>query len=284
MEVILLGTSGGGLLVPDRHLMSQVVIVDGEPLLFDCGEGATRQLVKADISPQQVKHLFFTHYHLDHITDYAYFVFTTWLEGRDQNLQVYGPPEIKRITDLLFGENGAYRQDQTARYEIKGSQDTMRERTGRGLSKIEVDVTEFERGGLVGATEQWRVTAAPTQHVQPYMDTYAYRIDARGGSVVIAGDTAPTQSVIDLARDADILVHECSAPKDVIDRYGYEQLHTWPEAAAKLASEANVRKLVLVHFFRQTDHPDTLAAMAAVIRDNFAGAVHMGHDLMRIEV
>jgi ribonuclease Z len=284
MEVILLGTSGGGLLVPDRHLMSAVVIVGGEPLLFDCGEGATRQLVKANISPQRVDHLFFTHYHLDHITDYAYFVFVTWLEGRDESLKVYGPPEIRRITDLLFGENGAYRQDQTARYEIKGSQDTMRERTGRGLSKIKVDVNEFESGGLVCATDQWRVTAAPTQHVEPFMDTYAYRVDSTEGSIVIAGDSAPTQTVIDLAHNADILVHECSAPKDVIDRYGYQELHTWPEAAASLAAEANVRKLALVHFFRQTDHADTLAAMADTVRANFGGEVYMGHDLMRIEV
>lgn len=284
MEVVLLGTSGGGLLVPDRHLMSTVVIVDGEPVMFDCGEGATRQLQKAGVPPIEVKHLFFSHHHLDHITDYAYFVFSTWLEGRAQNLKVFGPPEIKRMTEMLFGEQGVYRQDQAARFAIKGSQQTMRDRTGHGLSKIQVDVFEKDEQVWIYDAGPWKITAVKTDHVQPHMDTYAYRLDSEEGSVVIAEDSSPTQAVIDLGKGADLLVHECSATKEVVQRYGYEKLHTWPEAVADVAARAGVKKLALVHFFRQTDTPETLEQMAATVRKDFNGEVILGKDLLRIPI
>lgn len=284
MEVILLGTSGGGLLVPDRHLMSTAVIVGGEPVLFDCGEGATRQLQKAGILPSEVNHLFFTHHHLDHITDYIYFVFSTWLDGRQKNLKVFGPPEIERMTDMLFGEQGIYRQDQTARVAIKGSQQTMQDRTGHSLSKIIVDVFEKNAPRWVYNAGSWQLTAVKTDHVQPYMETYAYRLDSEEGSVVIAVDSSPTQAVIDLAQGADLMVHECSATKEVVYRYGYEKFHTWPEAVAEVATSAGVKKLALVHFFRQTDKLETLAQMKATIRDGFEGEIYMGQDLLRIAI
>jgi len=286
MEVVLLGTGGGGLLVPHRHLMSTVVVVDGEPVLFDCGEGATRQLQKAGIPPVEVKHLFLTHHHhhLDHVTDYIYFVFSTWLEGRDENLKVFGPPDIERMTEMLFGEEGIFRQDQTARFGIRGSQQTMRDRTGHALSKIKVDVFEKHTSRWVYDAGPWQVTAAKTDHVQPYMDTYAYRLDSDEGSVVIAVDSAPAQAVVDLAQGADLLVHECSATKEVIHRYGFEKMHTWPEAVVDIASQAGVGKLALVHFFRQTDKPETLAQMEVTIREGFDGEVYMGQDLLRISI
>ena len=282
LETILLGTSGGGLLVPHRHLMSTVVVVEGEPVLFDIGEGATRQLQKAGIPPTQVKHLFFTHHHLDHITDYVYFVFSTWLDGREQNLKVFGPPEIERMTEMLFGEQGVYRQDQIARYAIKGSQQTMQDRTGHTLSKIKIDVDERDTPSWEYDGGVWKVTAVKTQHVDPYMDTYAYRLDADQGSVVIAEDSAPTQAVIELAQGADLLVHECSATKEVVERYGYQELHTWPEAVAEIATKADVKRLALVHFFRQTDTPETLAQIKATIREAYQGEIFMGEDLLRI--
>ncbi len=284
MELVLLGTGGGGLLRPNRHRTAEVVIVGAEPLLFDCGEGATRQLQEAGIHPAEVGYLFFTHHHFDHNTDYPYFALTTWLMGRNRNLRVYGPPETAHITNLLFGRNGVFRQDQEARTALSGSQDIQRSRTGQELAWIEVDVTEIESSGSVCHTGRWSVTAAQTEHVQPYMDTLAYRVDSDEGSIAIAVDSAPTQAVIDLARGADILLHECSVTEEFRERFGLQRAHSGPKSAAQVAAEANVAKLVLVHILPDLDTPATLAEMTREVRRIFSGEVYMGEDLMRITV
>lgn len=91
MELVLLGTACGCRIRPSRRATSQVVVVGEEPLLFDCGEGATRQLLEAGIHPSDVEHPFFSHHHLDHNSDYVYFAFTTYFWGRQARLKVYGP-------------------------------------------------------------------------------------------------------------------------------------------------------------------------------------------------
>lgn len=284
MELVLLGTACGCRLRPNRHATAQVVIVGGEPLLFDCGEGATRQLLKAGILPANVEHLFFSHHHLDHNSDYIYFAFTTSFWGRDRNLKVYGPPEIARMTELLFGRDGVYRQDQRSRTEWDPFSGMYKNRTGRDLPWIEIDVTEIESPGPVCRSTHWRVTATFTDHIQPYMDTVAYRVDSEEGSIAIAVDSAPTQAVIDLAKDADILVHECSATEEFIERFALQRAHSGPKGVAEVAIEANVRKLVLTHFFYEMEDATTLAEMAEEVGSIFPGEVYLGEDLMRVKV
>lgn len=284
MELVLLGTACGCRIRQNRHATAEVVVVGGEPLLFDCGEGATRQLLKAGILPASVEHLFFTHHHLDHNSDYVYFAFTTSFWGRDRNLRVYGPPEIARMTNLLFGNEGVFRQDQRSRTEWDPFLNMYKNRTGKKLPWIETDVTEIESPGLVCRTAQWSVTAALTDHIQPYMHTLAYRVDSEEGSIAIAVDSAPTQAVIDLAKHADILLHECSATDKFIERFGLQKAHSGPKGVARVAAEANVRKLVLTHFFYEMEDPATLVRMAQQVRSIFPGEVYMGEDLMRVEV
>lgn len=284
MELVLLGTGGGGLLRPNRHRTAEVVLVGGEPILFDCGEGATRQLQEAGIDPTDVEYVFFTHHHFDHNTDYPYFALTTWLMGRDRNLKVYGPPETARITNLLFGRDGVFRQDQAARTASAGSQAIMKSRSGKERSWIEIDVTEIESSGPVCRTDRWSVSATPTEHVETYMETLAYRVDSDEGSIGIAVDSAPTQAVIDLTRGADILLHDCSVTEEFGDRFGLQRAHSGPKGAARVAAEANVRKLVLDHILPDLDNPSTVAEMLQEASSIFPGKVYIGEDLMRIEV
>jgi ribonuclease Z len=284
MELVLLGTHGGGLYVPHRCLMGEVVIVGEEPLLFDCGGGVTRQLPKAGIPAHAVEHLFFTHHHLDHNADYLYFAWSTWLEGRDRDLRVYGPPEIARMSEMLFGRDGVIRQDQAARTQGEQARRLFTNRTEGQRSWIDVDAKEIQSPGLVCETDNWKVTATVTEHVEPFMKTLAYRVDSPGGSVAIAADSAPTQAVIDLAQGVDILLHECSAKEEFIDEFDLRHHHTWPKAVARVAVEANAGKLVLTHFFRETDDPTILREMAQEVRSIFSGEVYVGEDLMRVKV
>ena len=81
MRVIMLGTSAA-MPNPDRHDSAMVITVRGRHYLFDCGYGATNQMVAANVNPASVDHVFLSHLHYDHIADLPYFMITTWMADR----------------------------------------------------------------------------------------------------------------------------------------------------------------------------------------------------------
>ena len=101
--------------------------------------------------------------------------------------------------------------------------------------------------GSVCSGRTWEMTAAPAEHVQPYLDSLAYRLDTPEGSVVFTGDTQPCQSVVDLARDADVMLCMCWDDQEVMELNGEAAFQCGTTAAARMAQEAGVRRLVLVH-------------------------------------
>ena len=88
-SVIMLGT-GSPRLTKERMASAHLLTLGDIPILVDCAEGTTTQLVKADIAPQDIKHVFFTHLHADHMLGYANFLISGWVEGR-RELTVVGP-------------------------------------------------------------------------------------------------------------------------------------------------------------------------------------------------
>ena len=129
------------------------------------------------------------------------------------------------------------------------------------------------------------MTTGPARHVQPYLTSLSYRLETPSASVVISGDTRPLPALVDFARDADVLVHMAMDLQDEIDR--------WPEiatsctgaaGAARIAAQANVKHLVLVHLDTTADHPDRQAAMLAEARAEFSGDVTVGEDFLEIPV
>jgi len=284
MRLLLLGSGGGGLLLQGRRKTAEAVLVGHEPLLFDCGEGATRQLQVAGVSPAEVGCLFFTHHHFDHNTDFPYFALSTWLKGRAENLKVYGPPGTAHFVESLFGAGGAFRDDLTARTTSPGSQGITVLRGGKPLEWLAVDVTEIAAPGIVCRTDRWRVSATPTDHGQPYFGTLAYRVDSPMGSVVIAVDSAPTQAVVELARGADVLLHDCSASEEFRERLGLQRVHSGPRTAAEVAAQAGVRTLVLTHFLPEFDSPEALSEMAREARAFFGGEVIVAEDQLQVAV
>jgi len=99
-QVIMLGT---GCPRPEikRTGPSQVILIGDMPILIDCGEGKTNQLMSAGISPENIKHLFFTHLHSNHIFGYGQFLFSGWELGR-RELTVIGPKGLKKYHEALF--------------------------------------------------------------------------------------------------------------------------------------------------------------------------------------
>ena len=218
-------------------------------LMFDCGPAATHKLVKAGLFPTQINYLFFTHHHFDHDIDYPCFLLCRWDQsiGQEKELQVFGPPLTEKITEGIIGDAGLFSHDWKARVNHPLSQQVYVNRGGT-LPRLPPKVSARDVGsGLVYSADDWVVTAAPADHVQPWLDSLAYRVESDEGSFVFTGDTSPCDSVVKLAKDADVMLCMCWDDQEVMQQNGEFQGQCGTTGAAEMAQAAQVKKLVLVH-------------------------------------
>ena len=234
---------------PTRFGSSYVVEMDGKFLMVDCGPAATHKLVKAGLWPTNVDHLFFTHHHFDHDIDYPCFLLCRWDQsiGRENRLQVFGPTLTETVTERILGEDGAFSHDWKARVNHPLSQRVYVNRGGT-LPRKPPDVIAKDVGpGHVASGTDWQMTAAPAEHVQPYLDSLAYRLDSSHGSIVFTGDTQPCDSVVELARGADLMLCMCWDDQEVMQENGEAEGQCGTTGAARMAQEAGVKRLAVVH-------------------------------------
>ena len=179
---------------PTRFGSSFVLQTGDDRLMIDCGPAATAKLVQAGLWPTEIDYLFFTHHHFDHDVDYPCFLLCRWDQsiGKENRLQVFGPTLTEQLTHRILDErDGAFSHDWIARVNHPLSQQVYVNRGGV-LPRRPPDVLAKDVGpGRIFSGPDWEVTAAPAEHVQPYLDSLAYRIDTPDGSVVFTGDTQP---------------------------------------------------------------------------------------------
>ena len=238
---------------PTRFGSSYVVELDGQYLMVDCGPAATHKLVKAGLWPTAIDHLFFTHHHFDHDIDYPCFLLCRWDQsiGKENRLQVYGPTLTETVTERILGkeggEDGAFSHDWKARVNHPLSQRVYVNRGGT-LPRKPPDVLARDVGpGHVCSGPDWQMTAAPAEHVQPYLDSLAYRLDTSQGSIVFTGDTQPCDSVVELAQGADLMLCMCWDDQEVMLQNGEAEGQCGTTGAARMAQEAGVKRLAVVH-------------------------------------
>src|SRR5262249_51549867 len=145
----------------------------------------------------------------DHCMDYGRLVLQRWDQGADKipDLDVYGPPPIERMTDLLFGEDGVYGPDIRARIEHPSSIDQFRARGGTPPRKRPAPRVREVQAGNVIEGKSGKVTVGRAQHVKPFPECLAFRLDAPDGSVCYAGDSGASDAIVELARGCDMLIH-----------------------------------------------------------------------------
>ena len=243
-QVVMLGTGTPGP-DPDRSGPATAIVVNGTPYLVDFGPGVVRRAKAAVIDkriralePINFRVVFATHLHSDHTAGYPDLILTPWVIGRKVPLQVYGPKGIKAMTEHILA---AYAEDIKTRTNPHGNQ------------------RDFPQGGWVDAHEitagvvyqdaNVTVTAFPTKHA---MDSFGYRFDTPDRSIVITGDTAPTQATIDACNGCDMLIHEVNTLAALAARPAMFQAfaamyHTSTAQLAELAAQAKPRSLVLYH-------------------------------------
>lgn len=283
LRLTLLGT---GTPTPslERAGCSFLVEQNDARILFDCGPATVRRLLAAGVSPTQITHLFLTHLHYDHCMDYAYLTLTRWDQGAGQipDLQVYGPGGTARMTQLLFGEDGAFQADLAGRTLHPGSHLIYEHRGGTLPRQRPAPQVQEVSAGTEVAGEGWQVRVAEMVHCQPYLQSVAYRFDGPEGSIVVTGDTAPNPQLVELARGANVLLHMCHFLNDVETDPRLTSSCSGHLDAARTAAAADVEKLVLIHLTEQISRPGIRERMVAETAAAFDGTVVLGEDLMEI--
>jgi ribonuclease BN (tRNA processing enzyme) len=284
-QVFVLG-AGTPTPTPHRFGSAFAVQVGGEFLMFDCGPAATHKLVKAGIFPTQVDYLFFTHHHFDHDVDYPCFLLCRWDQsvGKENTLQVYGPTLTETLTERILGEGGAFAHDWKARVNHPLSQRVFVNRGGT-LPRQPPHVQAKDVGpGLVHRGREWSVTGAPAEHVQPWLDSLAYRLDSAEGSIVFTGDTQPCQTVVDLARGADMLLCMCWDDQERMAALGEASGQCGTLGAARMAQEAGVKRLVLVHIGPHLSTHGPMEKGIGDVRRLYSGEIIFADELMSLRL
>ena len=138
--------------------------------------------------------------------------------------------------------------------------------------------------GEVASGKGWHVTSALAEHVQPFLDSLAYRVDTSDGSVVFTGDTQPCQSVIDLARDADMMLCMCWDDQDVMNNTGESTGQCGTTGAAEMAQAAGVKKLVLVHMGPSLSAQEPFYNVNLGMQRIYQGDIVFSEELLKIDL
>ena len=248
---------GSGTCVPSLKRSSCSVLMQVGPskMIFDTGPGTMRRLLETGNTIFDLSHVYYSHFHPDHTSELVPLIFATkYPDGsrRKNPLTVAGG---RGLLDFYEGLKSVY-----------GHWIELRP----GL----LEIIEFDNEGPDSITfEDFSVHTAPVKH-NP--ESIAFLITSfDGASVVYTGDTDYSETIIDLAKEADLLICECALP----DKLRVDG-HLTPSLAGELAAKAGVGKLVLTHFYPECEKED----IAAECRKTYDGPLVLAEDLMEIEV
>lgn len=271
-QLVLLGT-GTPNADPDRAGPAVAVVVNDVPYVVDAGPGVVRRAAAAArngvkaLSVEKLRRLFITHLHSDHTAGLPDFIFTPAVLERDAPLEIYGPPGTKRMTDLILK---AFAEDIAIR--LKGLEPAM----PRGYDVRTQDV----KPGVIYKDANVTIKAFAVKHGS-WKHAYGYRFEAADRVVVISGDCAPSQSVIEACNGCDVLVHEVYSTTGFArrppewQRY-HSNFHTSSKELAEIATKAKPKLLVLYH---QLLWGATKEQLLEEIGKGYSGKVVFGNDL-----
>jgi ribonuclease BN (tRNA processing enzyme) len=279
-RLILLGTRGGPAIrtgyaqTPSANL----VVYNGVPYLIDTGYGVSFKLVEAKVPPSALRYIFITHHHSDHNAEFGLLLNNAWALGLRAEVNAYGPAGMKRLADGFWQ---AYQFDIETRMADEGRPD---------LRKL-VNVHEYGEG-LVMRTSDVTVTALRNVH-PPITESFALKFAFPGKTVVFSGDTAYHPPLAEFARGADILVHEvmyAPALAELLRRVPnaptlmahLKASHTLTDEVGRIATQAQVKKLVLSHLVPADATGMTKQTWIDAVRTTYNGEIVVAHDLMEI--
>lgn len=276
MEVTILGTSSA-VHTPTRSHPAIVLRYAGEVMLFDCGEATQKQLIYAKISPMKINRIFLTHYHGDHILGLPGLLQSMNFRGREKPLYIYGPKGLNRImaaikmlgfqdfdfpVEVVEIENGTILE--TDEFIVK-AQKVKHNVIAYGYSIEEKKKPQFLRqkaielgvpvGPLFGKLHNGEEVEVDGKIIKP---EEVLGEPKKAKKIVYSGDTIPCEEMVQFASGADLLIHEATYTLEDSDK-AIQNFHSTSADASKIASRADVDKLILTHFSpRYTNTKDLL--------------------------
>lgn len=255
-QVVMLGT-GTPILDPERSGPAVAVVVTGTAYLVDFGPGVVRRAAAAQkqrhieaLAPANLKIAFSTHLHSDHTAGLADLFLSPAVAGRPGPLEIYGPPGIAAMAAHI---RAAY---------IKDIQVRTRGLEHGNAKAYQIRAHEI-RPGIIYKDQNVTVTAFRVPHGS-WDYAYGYRFDTADRSIVISGDTAPSDAVVNACHGCDLLVHEVYSQEWFAtrppDRKKYHaSFHTSTAELAGIAARAKPKMLVLYHqLFSKGQDPGTI--------------------------
>jgi ribonuclease BN (tRNA processing enzyme) len=271
-KIVLLGT-GTPNADPERSGSAIVIVVNDTPYLVDCGPGIVRRAAAASrsgvdcLKVENLNKLFVTHLHSDHTAGYSDLIFTPWVLGRDEPLEVYAPEGISEMTEHILA---AYRQD--IRIRLDGLEPV-------NDSGYRVNTHDIEPGIIYQDTNV-TVEAFAVRHGS-WPEAYGFVFTTPDRRIVISGDTAPSDSMVAKCDGCDVLIHEVYSAVRFEKRSPewkqyHSSSHTSTHELAELASLAKPALLILYHqlFWGATDEE-----LLSEIKERYDGKVVSGKDL-----
>jgi len=270
-KLVLLGTGTPNIL-PSRYQSSFAILVDDVPYLIDCGGGAVQRASEAfhnkGIKGLELKNLsrvFLTHLHPDHTTGLPDLIIAPWVLDREEPLQVWGPEGTGSMVNHLLK---AY----------KAGIGEHRDGLAPINHPLKVTVTEIAAGKIY-QDDRIKVTAFPGRHGG--LEAYGYKFETADKTIVISGDTTPTDELVEAATGCDILVHEVYS----LDKFEtrppewqtyHKNAHTSTKELADIAKKAKPKLIVLVH---QLFWGATESELFDELMRYYRGSIISGHDL-----
>ncbi|MCL6579025.1 MAG: ribonuclease Z [Candidatus Bathyarchaeota archaeon] len=300
LYVVFLGTAGS-VPTPKRSLPAVLIQRKGEQIMFDCGEGVQRQMVKAKVGFHKKMKIFVTHMHGDHVLGLPGLLQTMALLDREKKLDIYGPPGIKRFLEniretvqfvltfpvevheiyeagVVCEENEYVVQTEWANHVIPSLAYAFAEkpRPGRFFPE-KAKALGVSEGPLWSKLQHGHKIRLPNgKVVKPEEVTGMPR---PGRKIVYTGDTRPFRGFVKFAAGADLLIHDSTLDDDLAER-AEEDGHSTPSQAAKNAKKAKVKQLILTHISARYEDTSKLLEEARKFFKN----TQVAEDFMKIEI
>jgi ribonuclease BN (tRNA processing enzyme) len=275
-RLVLLGT-GTPNADPERSGPATAVVVDDRAYLIDAGPGIVRRAALAArekdmpaLSVSGLNHVFITHLHSDHTVGLPDLLYSPWVLDRPDPLNVFGPPGIQR---MMSGIAEAWADDISIR--LDGLEPRGANRDGYRPNTHEIEP------GLIYEDELVRVYAIPVKHGS-WQYSYGYRFEGPDRTIVISGDAAPSESLVEACDGCDILLHEVYSAERFTTRPPewqayHSQFHTSTTELADIANRSRPGMLVLYHhLFWGTDDTGLVNEIRAA---GYNGPLASGKDL-----
>lgn len=276
MRVVFLGT-GGTYPCTERNVTAIAVQTGKDVVLFDCGEGTQRQFMRSNVSFMSTRWIFISHYHGDHFLGLPGLIQSMNLNDRERPIDIYGPEGTETLMKHLLTAGyfapgyDIFAHDIAPEDKIKlEGFSVIAAKADHTVPSLAFALVEDDRPGRFDTSKAKELKVPPGPLFRKLQQGEDVKVDGKvvkstqvlgpsreGRKIVYSGDTRPCKGIVDLSKNADLLIHDAtllSTEEGLAADFG----HSTALEAAKVAKEACARNLALIHYSPRYRDPGVL--------------------------